>query len=384
MKILLVAMKSIHFIRWANQLKSSGYEVYWFDVLDMGYSENLKWLHQITGWKQKNNIKKGRYFLKRNWPKLHDLLSPIFYNSLENTFEKHLTEIKPDIVHSFAMQIGCLPILKVMQKYPDEKWIYSSWGSDLFLPESVSMSHHQRSTILRRVNYLITDCFRDYKVAKDNGFNGEFLGKFPGGGGYSLAELKQYAVLPPLKRNIILVKGYQDGLGQCIPVLKALKKLKVKLNTYQIVVFSADLEVVRYIQEENFETELNLKFFSKDSFLKQEDLLKLMGKSLIFIGNSISDGLPNTLIEAIIMGAFPIQSNPGQVTEELIDHKKNGLLINNPLDSEEIKNLVEQVLMKESLIEEAYLINQNEIKPKYQIEKITQQVLGLYKNLNNA
>ena len=55
--------------------------------------------------------------------------------------------------------------------------------------------------------------------------------------------------------------------------------------------------------------------------LSHSDILTIMGKSLLYIGNSISDGMPNTLLEAIVMGAFPIQSNPGKVTEEIIEHK---------------------------------------------------------------
>ena len=45
-------------------------------------------------------------------------------------------------------------------------------------------------------------------------------------------------------------------------------------------------------------------------YLPQDELMKLIGKSLIYIGNSISDGMPNTLLEAIVMGVFRIQSNP--------------------------------------------------------------------------
>ncbi|NJW54414.1 glycosyltransferase, partial [Salinimicrobium oceani] len=57
-------------------------------------------------------------------------------------------------------------------------------------------------------------------------------------------------------------------------------------------------------------------------------------------GNSISDGIPNTLIEAFIMGAFPIQSNPGGVSEELIENGSNGLLIFEPEDVEHLKSLI--------------------------------------------
>jgi hypothetical protein len=40
-------------------------------------------------------------------------------------------------------------------------------------------------------------------------------------------------------------------------------------------------------------------------------------QSVLHIGNSISDGMPNALLEAMGMGAFSIQSNPGKVSEEV-------------------------------------------------------------------
>ena len=65
-----------------------------------------------------------------------------------------------------------------------------------------------------------------------------------------------------------------------------------------------------------------------------------MGEALIYIGNSNSDGIPNTLLEAICMGVFPIQSNPGNATAEIIKHKENGLLIEDCENSEEVKQLI--------------------------------------------
>ena len=69
-----------------------------------------------------------------------------------------------------------------------------------------------------------------------------------------------------------------------------------------------------------------------------------MGKSLIYIGNSNSDGMPNTMLEAIFMGAFPIQSNPGGATAELIQNGVNGLLIEDCEDMEDIKRLILKAL----------------------------------------
>ncbi len=68
MKILLVSSTSLHFVRWTDQLKESGHEVYWFNIHDTGYVNDLSWVDQIIGWKQKYPNLKGRYFIKKRLP----------------------------------------------------------------------------------------------------------------------------------------------------------------------------------------------------------------------------------------------------------------------------------------------------------------------------
>ena len=51
MKILIVSMRSIHTIRWVNQLKDSGHEVFYFDILK-------KYAKKGFSQKQLNEIKK--------------------------------------------------------------------------------------------------------------------------------------------------------------------------------------------------------------------------------------------------------------------------------------------------------------------------------------
>ncbi len=75
-----------------------------------------------------------------------------------------------------------------------------------------------------------------------------------------------------------------------------------------------------------------------------------MGKSLIYIGNSNSDGIPNTLLEAICMDVFPIQSNPGRVTEEVIVNGENGLLINDCEDVNEIMGKMKQAIVNKEMV----------------------------------
>jgi hypothetical protein len=89
MKILLVSMPSLHFFRWTDQLKDSGHEVYWFDILDGGKTNRLPWVYQITDWKLKYPKFKGRHFIKKNFHFLYKKLSFLIENNTPEKFEKN-------------------------------------------------------------------------------------------------------------------------------------------------------------------------------------------------------------------------------------------------------------------------------------------------------
>lgn len=377
MKILMVSMPSLHFFRWTEQLKDAGHEIYWFDVTDGGAKvERISWVHQIVGWKLKWKYP-GRYFIKNKFPKVYALLQQFNENNTAKIFEQKLLEIQPDIVHSFALYVSCSPILSVMQKYPTIKWCYSSWGSDLFYFQNQSSYLKDIKAVLPRINYLFSDCYRDFEIAKKYGFDGKFLGVFPGGGGFSLDEMENYS-MPFEDRNTILIKGFQGRSGKALVVLNAISQLEKELEKYKIVIFGADKEVLQYFHKSKLATWSTASIFGKMAHL---EVLKLMGSSLIYIGNSNSDGIPNTMLEAICMHVFPIQSNPGGVTQEIITHKKNGLLIEDCENVDEIISNIKWAISFDNL--EILISKNNDIKQSLDINLIRNKVKKIYEDFEN-
>lgn len=366
MKILFVSMPSIHFIRWVENLEDTDYELYWFDVLNRGQITQLKNVCQYTDWK-KRKIRplKGEYFLYKKFPELYETISGYLEKTASEVLEEIIHKIKPDIIHSFEMQSCSYPILRAMNKFENIKWIYSCWGSDLYYYKNFKNHNSKVRNVLKRVNFLLTDCKRDYEIAKELGFRNTFLGVIPGGTGFKLEELEFFKKTAS-ERKIILIKGYEHNFGRSLNVVKAVEQIGLENLNYKIEVFGAHNPVINYIKEKN----LDIKTYSRNE-LSHDEVLKLMGKSLIYVGNSISDGLPNSLLEAIVMGAFPIQSNPGGVTEEIINHGKNGFLINDANDIEVIKTTMLQASNNLELIDTAYNINTKIAKDRldYKINK---------------
>src|SRR5690606_17821050 len=168
----------------------------------------------------------------------------------------------------------------------------------------------------------------------------------------------------------------EHKFGRSINVLNAIILLKEKLTSYEIKVFAANEKVFEFVNNSELNQMKNFEVFGE---LERDYVLSLMGEAIIYIGNSISDGMPNTLLEAIIMEAFPIQSNPGGATTELIEHGKNGYLINNPEDIDEIATHILTAITDSEFRENAVKYNSTFIKPTLERQFIQQQVIEKYK-----
>jgi hypothetical protein len=379
MKILFVSLPSIHVVRWIENLKDTSHELYWFDVMDRGSLNTLEKVHQFTGWKKRKvPYIKGEYFLRKKMPVLYKMIQPFIEITPSEKLDAIIKEINPDMIHSFELHFCSYPILKTMNKFKNIKWIYSCWGSDFYNHLNIRKDLIAIKAVLFRVDFLLTDCERDYLLAIKFGFEGVFLGVLPGGGGYDLKKLKKYRY-PIDKRNVILIKGYENNEGRAINVLKALELVEDKLEKFNIIVFSSRNKTREFV-ENNQNLKKRIKFIKQ---LNHFDILQLMGKSLIYIGNSKSDGMPNTLLEALVMGAFPIQTNPGNVTSEVIENKKNGFIINDSENIQEIKSLIVEAIEDYNLLDEAMKLNEIISENKLDYFLILDKINAIYNSSNN-
>ncbi len=372
-------MTSVHAIRWIKNLENSGHELYWYDILKRGKIDVSEEVNQLFS----NDVRKiksirGEYTFSRNYAKLYSFIRPLLEVTENQTLDKIISRINPDVVHSFEMQACSYPILKTMNKHDAIPWIYSCWGSDLYYFQNFKEHKLKIANVLARVNFLQTDCERDKQLAKELGYLGSYLPIIPGGGGFDIATLRQLQ-MPISKRKTILVKGYQHKFGRAINVVQALSDNLPSLNNYNIIIFGAHRSIVDFVSNNN----LPFKVYDRDQ-LTHNEILALMGESLIYVGNSISDGLPNTLLEAIVMGAFPIQSNPGNATEEIISDGFNGLLIHDAEDVNQIASLILKAIADKDWLEKAQILNRKIALSRLDLKINEQKILQVYKTVENS
>ncbi|WP_124980924.1 glycosyltransferase [Nonlabens xiamenensis] len=380
MKILALSIPNHHFFQWINQLETSGHEVFWMDITDAGVSPKIPWVHQISGWRLKSDFP-GRTRLKSALPAVYNIIQKFNERPVIGQLQKIIEQIQPDCIHCFEMKLTGVPFQKLWDN-TQIPIIYSSWGSDLFDYQNLGLSRAQVKAFLYSVAYLITDCQRDYQIARQLGYPGKFLGVLPGNGGI---DYPSEFIQPLSKRKHIIVKGYDDGVGQALHVVKAIEASDMLQNgKFEYVIYSADQNVIDYCNHSKTLQSMPIQIIRRGDFLENKALLKIMGTSLLHVAVSTSDGMPNSLLEAMGMGAFPIQSNPGGATQEVIENGVNGLIIENPMDVNEIRRAMESVIENHDVLQRAMEKNVAFMALQYERTTLRPVIQSLYQTLSNS
>ncbi len=389
MRILFVAMaNSAHTAGWVGQLADTGWDIHVFDAMEGSLSPELKGVTAYTYYrplKTACNVKKvhsilplprGIGFICHRLKLMRSFFMPSRIDSLTRLIKR----LKPDILHSLEMQNESYPLLEVKRRLGGKflmPWIYSSWGSDLYLFGEQKEHQARIKEVLSSCDYYIADCQRDIEIASRLGFKGNVLGVFPGAGGFDIARIKKW--LKPgrvSKRRIITLKGYSGWAGRAHVALRALQLCADMLQDYKIVVYSADAEVEHIARYVSRVSKISFDILPQSP---RKEIIKLMGSSRLAIGMSISDGTPISMLDAMVMGAFPIQSDTVS-TAEWITHGKNGLLVPAE-DPETLAVAIRQALSDDKLVDHAAERNARLTEARLDRSAIQRHVVDMYEKV---
>jgi len=364
-RILFIAMlESVHTARWLNEIKDMGWDIHLYPSTLWKIHPSIKnvTIHGIP--LRSENSDKSLIF-NRSIPFISDrtntFLQLLHGNPYDNLkYEEYRTnqlvniikKLKPDIIHTLEMQhAGYLTLnaKKIIGKsFPP--WIYTPWGNDIYFFGRLLEHAPKIKELLNECNYYLPKSERDITLAKKFGFKGEFLTKLPGNGGFDTIKMKgQWQPGKCSDRKIIMVKGYQGTMNRALVALRAIELCSDILQDYTILIYSATREEVKLkIELIANETGLNIKILPVQS---HEDMLRLYGKAHISISANISDGVSNSLLESMVMGVFPIESNTS-CANEWITHKKTGCIIS-PEDPTDIVNSIKFALEHNDIINQS-------------------------------
>jgi glycosyltransferase involved in cell wall biosynthesis len=110
-----------------------------------------------------------------------------------------------------------------------------------------------------------------------------------------------------------------------------------------------------------------------------EDMLRLQGRARVSIGLSISDAISTSLLEAMVMGSFPIQSNTS-CADEWLQNGKTGLLVH-PEDPEAVAAAIRHAVSDDALVDHAADVNTRLVAERLDYSMIRSQVIAMYENV---
>jgi glycosyltransferase involved in cell wall biosynthesis len=390
MRILFVGMTgSIHTARWLSQIEDQGWEVYLFPVQRTDPHPKLRNLTVFGA-----NPLRTRYLHKSvryiSWTSISvywDMLEGLLKHQLTNRFKAMalmhtIRNIKPDIIHSLEIQhAGYLTLRaknKLGKKFPT--WIATNWGSDIYLFGKQPDHQQPIREVMENCDYYSCECERDIQLARDMGFKGQVLPVLPNAGGMDIEYANNFRQAGPVSnRKTIIVKGYQGWAGRALIAFQALRLCQDMLKDYTITLYSSakDTEIAAHLFSR--ETGISIEIMPPSS---HEEILRRFGKSRIYIGLSISDGISTSLLEAMVMGAFPIQSCTACADEWIVDGS-SGFIVP-PEDPYMITDAIRRALMDDDLVNHAAEFNTKTVKERLDYLKIKPQVVKMYQDINNA
>lgn len=272
------------------------------------------------------------------------LLGPLSLPFYAGRFRSLLRVVQPDIVHALR-----IPFEGMLASYTPGgiPLLVSIWGNDLTLHAGgSSFMRSFTARTLRRANGLIADTYRDIRLAKGWGFSEQRSTLVvPGGGGIDLLELhtsnaQRQENLKALSEGAPLVinpRGFRPGsvcndtFFQAIPLILE-RKPEVQ---FLCAAMAGQPEAIQWVERFRIEKSVHLL-----PYMPQSQLWDLFARCEVSVSVSEHDGTPNSLLEAMACGCFPIAGDIESL-REWITPGMNGLLV----EPKRPQSLAEAVLL---------------------------------------
>ena len=379
--------ESIHTARWINQINDQGWDIHLFPSIDCGLTHphlrNADVYHSFYGRRSNRDptarlhgipvvsecaAQAGRFILKR---------IRLSYRTFQLI---HLIrKLRPDMIHSMEIQAAGYLVLDAKRRYKKKfpPWIVTNWGSDIYLFGRLADHTDRIKSVLAACDYYSCECQRDVRLAEKMGLKGEVLPVLPNTGGFDLKRTTRFRQSGQTsERRLILLKGYQHFAGRALVALRAVSLCANELKGYRVLIYSPSADVKIAAEVVSRSTGISIDVIPPCS---HDEMLKLYGAARVYIGLSISDAISTSLLEAIVMGTFPIQSCTSSADEWIRDGE-TGFIVP-PEDPEPVAMAIRRALSDDALVNRAAELNAIVARDRLDELIIRPQVIAMYKKI---
>ncbi len=334
MRILYVADgRSPTALSWIDYFVKGGHEVHLATTFDCQLTLRFKSINFVpVAYSSAATANPAdRKGLRKNLPvalrtRLRNWLGPSTLSTSARHLRNVIDEVKPDLIH--AMRIPYEGMLAAAAK-PTMPLLISVWGNDFTLHARSNpfMSAATRRTV-QQANAIHSDTKRDLRLATSYGFGSEKPSLvIPGNGGirseifYPLPndadEDKTVARLRVINPRGLRAYVRNDVFFQAIPrVLTQRPEVRFYCPSME-----GEPEAKRWVEKLRIGDYVNLM-----PKLSSRALADSYQSAQVMVSPSTHDGTPNSLLEAMACGTFPICGDLESI-REWITHGENGLLV---------------------------------------------------------
>ena len=309
-------------------------------------------------------------FVPRSLPKAADQLGSL------------ISELQPAIVHAMRIPYEGMLAAIACSALPTPRCplLVSIWGNDFTLhaPATRQMTRLTRFT-MEHADGLHTDCYRDQSLAQEWGFDpGKPVIVLPGGGGIqldifrlpSLTERSEGSVQVVINPRGLRAYVRNDTFFKAVPlVLEKTPQVRFVCPT-----MAGAPEAERWVNEFGISHAVTLL-----PQQTRDEMAALFRQAQVVVSPSTHDGTPNTLLEALACGCFPVVGDI-EPLREWITQGKNGFLVD-PTDPQALADAMITALQKTELRAQAQKFNSRLIIERAEYQHSMEQAEDFYQSL---
>jgi glycosyltransferase involved in cell wall biosynthesis len=317
-------------------------------------------------------------------------VGPLTLNRAKPSLQRIINRVNPDLVHAMRIPyegmlaaVAFRDLVDTHKKQKRPPLLISVWGNDFTLHalSSFLMKHYTHET-LSTADALHTDCLRDQRLAYEWGFPRERPAVvLPGGGGVKLDIFSPPTLSETLEENVMRVinpRGVRAYIRNDV-FFEAAKLVLMKNPTVRFICtgMADEPQIEAIVNELGLSSKVEL--LPKVPYVKMPELFK---SAQIAVSPSTHDGTPNTLLEAMACGCFPIAGDIESV-REWITPGKNGFLVN-PIDPYQLAEAIDISLHDSELRSKAAQYNTQLIEKKASYQVVMKHAEEFYRLLINV
>lgn len=279
--------------------------------------------------------------------------------SVEEALAEVIRQWKPDVIHTLGFDPASYLYMRTRKQFGLEeigRWVAQARGGpDIALQRYTASFRPLIEEVLLSCDHFIADNEPNYRIAQEMGLATEKtrdpgMGVVSGAGGMDVDGLRSMWHLPPSRRERVIVwpKAYETYTAKAMPVFEAILKVWDKIQPCRIEMLWMVQSDVQLWYEKLFPEEVKVccPTFGR---LSRDETLKRIASARVLLAPSLSDGIPNTMMEAMALGAVPLVS-PLDTIEPVVKDNENVVFARN-LYPDEIADALVKLMSDDALVD---------------------------------